>query len=68
MKISYDDRTDTLYVFTGDQTNSVARDIGNGVLIKYQQGANKVVGAIVHDFEARFKKQPSAFVEIPVFA
>ena len=68
MKLSYDERTDTLYMFIGDQNNTVARDIGNGILLKYKTGANKAVGAVIHDFEARFKKENSSFVEIPVFA
>ena len=64
MKISYDKITDTLYIFTSDQENTVARDVGNGVLIKYSKKSNKPVGAIVHDFEKRLKieQQP---VEIP---
>ncbi len=66
MKISYDDKTDTLYVFFGDQANTVARDAGNGLLLKYHKDNKKVVGAIVHDFEARFRMQQSSFVEIPV--
>ena len=66
MKISYDDRTDTLYVFTGDQAGTIARDVGNGVLLKYQKETNRVVGAVVHDFQARFKKEHASFVEIPV--
>ena len=68
MKISYDGQTDTLYVFTGEQANTVARDMGNGILLKYNSEDKKVVGAIIHDFEARFKKPHSSVVEIPVFA
>ncbi len=65
MKISYDDRTDTLYVFFGNQSDTVARDMGNGLLLKYHRDDNKVVGAVVHDFESRFKMRQSSFVEIP---
>ena len=65
MKISYDDTTDTLYVFFDGQSETVARDMGNGLLIKYQKGSNKMVGAIVHDFESRFKMSQESFVEIP---
>ena len=66
MKISYDDRTDTLYVFMDKQAGTVARDMGNGLLLKCQKSTNKVVGAIVHDFESRFRMRQSEFIEIPV--
>ncbi|MBI3251750.1 MAG: DUF2283 domain-containing protein [Candidatus Omnitrophica bacterium] len=65
MKISYDDLTDTLYVFFDSQADTIARDMGNGLLLKYQKKNNKVVGAVVHDFESRFKMRQSSFVEIP---
>ena len=66
MKISYDDRTDTLYVFMDNQEDTVARDMGNGLLLKFKKNTHKVVGAVVHDFESRFKMRQSEFVEIPV--
>ena len=65
MKLSYDKATDTLYVFVGDQKDTVARDVGNGILVKYDKKSNKPVGAIVHDFERRFKVEQEP-VEIPV--
>ena len=65
MKLSYDKATDTLYVFIGNQEETVARDAGNGVLIKYDKRSNKPVGAIIHDFERRFNVTSDA-VEIPV--
>lgn len=64
LRISYDHNTDTLYLFVGDQENSIARDAGKGILIKYNQKTNQPVGAIVHDFEARFSKQNKPF-DIP---
>ena len=66
MKLSYDKTTDTLYVFVGDQKDTVARDTGNGVLIKYDKRSNKPVGAIIHDFERRFKVEQEP-LDIPVF-
>jgi len=65
VKLSYDKATDTLYVFVGDQKDTVARDVGNGILVKYDKKSNKPVGAIVHDFERRFKVEQEP-VEIPV--
>ena len=67
MKISYDKSTDTLYLFLGEQANSVARDVRNGMLVKYNKDTNKPVGAVIHDFESRFKKQDQP-LEVPVFA
>ena len=66
MKLSYDKMTDTLYVFVGDQKDTVARDTGNGVLVKYDRKSNKPVGAVIHDFERRFKIEQEP-LEIPVF-
>jgi uncharacterized protein YuzE len=65
MKLAYDKATDTLYVFVGDQKDTVARDAGNGILLKYDRKSNKPVGAVIHDFQRRFnvKEEP---LEIPV--
>lgn len=65
MKLSYDKLTDTLYIFLGGQTNTVARDVGNGMLVKYNRKTHKAVGAVIHDFEKRFKKEQTP-LEIPV--
>lgn len=65
MKLSYDKLTDTLYVFVGDQTDTIARDVGNGMLLKYDKKTNKTVGAIIHDFEKRFKIEQEP-LEVPV--
>ena len=64
MKISYDKFTDTLYLFTAEQLNTVARDAGNGVLLKYNKETNRPVGAVIHDFEKRFKFEQKP-LEIP---
>jgi uncharacterized protein YuzE len=64
MKVSYDHITDTLYLFVGDQTATVARDIGDGILVKYNQN-NKAVGAIIHNFEQHFKTQEHITLDIP---
>ena len=59
MKLSYDKVTDTLYLFLGDQLNTVARDIGNGILVKVNEN-KKVVGVIVHNFEQHFPSQEAS--------
>ena len=65
MSLSYDHATDTLYIYFGDMKDSVARDKGNGILIQYNRKTNIPVGAIVHDFEQRFKKT-SNLCELPL--
>ena len=67
MKLSYDKATDTLYLFAGDQNGTVARDVGNGMLVKYDK-SNRPVGVIVHNFEQRFKTEEQGTLEIPIFA
>ena len=64
VKIFYERETDTLPIFTGRQTNSVARNVGHGVIVQYNRKTNLPVGAIVHDFERRSKDQAHA-IEVP---
>ena len=66
IEITYEKETDTLHIFAGDQRNSVARNIGNGILVQYNLRLKKPVGAIIHDFERRFKIEQEP-LEIPVF-
>lgn len=67
VEIIYEKETDTLHIFTGNQRNSVARDIGNGILMQYNLRLKKPVGAIIHDFEGRFSKAHSS-LKVPIFA
>ncbi len=67
IEITYEKDTDTLHIFTGDQKHSVARDMGNGVLVQYNLLLKKPVGAIIHDFERRFAGKHRS-LKVPIFA
>ncbi len=64
VSIFYERVTDTLHIFIDKQKNSVARSVGNGVLVQYNRKTNKPVGAIIHDFEQRSMDQAHA-IEVP---
>ena len=57
VSVNYDPHTDTLYFASGDLRNSLAKDIGDGVLIQYHAHTKKIVGFIIHDFEGRFSRK-----------
>ena len=65
MKVSYDKATDTFYLFLTDQAETVARDVGKGILVKFDEN-NKPVGVVIHDFEQRFKKPEPSAIDIPL--
>lgn len=58
LSVSYDSHTDTCYFFVeAAGPGSVARDVGNGVLVQYEPTAGRPIGLIIHDFEARFARE-----------
>ena len=65
MNISFDHNTDTLYIRMGKSRMSIARDVGNGVLIQYDSITKKAIGAIIHDFSHRFSGKEQS-VQIPL--
>ena len=65
MNISFDHNTDTLYIRVGKSKRSIARDVGNGVLIQYDSITKKAIGAVIHDFSHRFSEKEQS-VQIPL--
>ena len=58
VNVSYDKNTDTFYLYFSDEPKkSIIRDTGNGILLQLDAETKRPIGAIVHDFEARFAKQ-----------
>lgn len=64
ISIFYERVTDTLHIFIGKQKNSVARNIGNGIIMQYNRKTKMPVGATIHDFERRSMDQAHA-IEVP---
>ena len=65
MNISFDHNTDTLYIRMGKSRRSIARDVGNGVLIQYNSISKKPIGAVIHDFSHRFSEKEKP-IQIPL--
>ena len=43
----YDDGADVLYISIGDPKPAVGVDVGDGLILRYDQAANEVVGLTV---------------------
>lgn len=54
---SYDDEADVLYVSFGPPREAVGIDIGDGVIVRYDEQADEVVGVTILGLRSRTEQQ-----------
>jgi len=54
LKISYDKDADVLYVSIGPPKPAICETLDNGVVVRYNESTNKVIGFTIIDFAKRF--------------
>ncbi|MBM3240029.1 DUF2283 domain-containing protein [Candidatus Poribacteria bacterium] len=54
LRISYDKEADVLYVSIGKPKKAICETLDNGVVIRYDEKTDKIIGFTVIDFERRF--------------
>lgn len=54
---SYDDDADVLYVSFGAPRKAVGIDIGDGVIVRYDEQADEVVGVTILGLRSRTEQQ-----------
>lgn len=54
---SYDDDADVLYVSFGAPRKAVGIDIGDGVIVRYDEQADEVVGVTILGLRSRTERQ-----------
>ena len=55
ISVSYDKETDTFFLYLSDsKRQSIAKDMGKGIVIQLDVETKQPLGFVVHDFEARF--------------
>jgi uncharacterized protein YuzE len=52
----YDEEADVLYVSAGDPRPAIGKDIGEGVIVRYDEKAREVVGITIIGIMARLTK------------
>lgn len=53
----YDDEADVLYVSFGEPRPAVGIDAGDGIIVRYDESAGRVVGLTVVGLRARIARQ-----------
>jgi uncharacterized protein YuzE len=53
----YDEEADVLYLSVGEPRPAVGVDIGDGVILRYDEGQNEVVGLTLIGLRARLMKE-----------
>ncbi|MBI2994748.1 MAG: DUF2283 domain-containing protein [Gammaproteobacteria bacterium] len=59
VKWDYDEEADVLYLSIGDPKPAAGVDIGEGVVLRYDENANEVVGLTLIGLRARLMKELS---------
>ncbi|MGG6240215.1 DUF2283 domain-containing protein [Nodosilinea sp. AN01ver1] len=54
----YDDEADVLYLSVGEPRQAVGVDIGDGVVLRYDEATQEVVGLTVVGLRAKLAKAP----------
>lgn len=54
LRISYDKDADVMYVSIGDPKPAICETLDNGVIIRYDEKSDKVIGFTIIDFIKRF--------------
>ena len=54
---SYDDEADVLYLSLGEPRPSLGVDIGDGVVVRYDDEANEVVGVTLIGLRAKLQRE-----------
>jgi len=57
MRRSYDDEADVLHLSVGTPRAATGVDIGDGVVLRYDEAANEVVGVTLVGLRARLLRQ-----------
>lgn len=60
VKWDYDEEADVLYLSVGEPKPAAGIDIGEGVVLRYDETAKEVVGLTLIDLRARLLKELSA--------
>jgi uncharacterized protein YuzE len=60
VKWDYDEEADVLYLSVGEPKSAAGVDIGEGVVLRYDETANEVVGLTLIGLRARLLKELSA--------
>jgi len=56
---TYDEDADVLYISLGTPRAAVGVDVGDGVILRYDEGAHEVVGVTLVGMRARLLRQLS---------
>ncbi|MGE3267233.1 MAG: DUF2283 domain-containing protein [Chloroflexota bacterium] len=59
MTRQYDEAADVLYLAVGKPRPAVGIDIGDGVVVRYDEGAREVVGVTIIGLQARLLRELS---------
>jgi uncharacterized protein YuzE len=59
MTRTYDEEADVLYLSLGAPRSAVGVDVGDGVILRYDEGANEVVGVTLIGMRARLLRHLS---------
>ena len=57
ISIGYDHNADALYFNVCKAKKTIARDVGNGVLVLFNAETKEPIGLVIHDFEERFSQK-----------
>ncbi|MBI5637563.1 MAG: DUF2283 domain-containing protein [Nitrospinae bacterium] len=56
----YDEEADVLYISAGEPRPAVGKDIGEGVIVRYDEKAKEIVGITIVGIMARVTKDETA--------
>jgi uncharacterized protein YuzE len=56
----YDEEADVLYISAGEPRPAVGKDIGDGVIVRYDEKAREIVGITIVGLMARMTKDELA--------
>ena len=54
---TYDDQADVLYISLGSPRPAIGVDVGDGVILRYDEAAHEVVGVTLVGMRARLLRQ-----------
>ena len=57
IKGSYDDEADVLYISIGDPKPALGVDLGDGVIVRYDETRNEIVGATIIGLRERTARE-----------
>ena len=65
LRLSYDKDADVLYVSVGPPKPAICETLNNGVVVRYDEKTDRIIGFTVIDFIKRFSaKEDSIFVNL----